>query len=389
MNVPKLRFKEFNDEWNNKRLNEIVKFSKGNILAKADLNDEGRYPCILYGQLYTKYHEVIQKIFGRTDRNNKNLIRSRYGDILIPSSGETPIDISTASCILLDNVLIGGDINILSPISSDGRFMSYMISNNKKYEIAKVAQGHSIVHLYNENLKSIKLYIPSIEEQTKIANFLSLLDKKIELQSKKIEDLKLYKKGLINYFFNESNLQTITINDLGTIVTGTTPSKSNDNYWKNGSIVWITPTDIREKRDIDDSQFKITSEGLTHGKFIPKNSILVTCIASIGKNAILKSDGSCNQQINAIIPNKNYNYNYIYYLINSISKYMQSIAGTSATSIINKDSFSKITVKVHNLAKQNFIDKILSSFENKIIKEDIKLEQLNQLKKGLMQSMFV
>lgn len=68
---------------------------------------------------------------------------------------------------------------------------------------------------------------------------------------------------------------------------------------------------------------------------------------------------------------------------------MQSIAGTSATSIINKESFSKISIKVHNLERQNFIDKILSSFENKIIKENFKLQQLNLLKKGLMQSMFV
>lgn len=115
----------------------------------------------------------------------------------------------------------------------------------------------------------------------------------------------------------------------------------------------------------------------------------MTCIASIGKNAILKVDGSCNQQINAIIPNKNYNSNYIYYLMNLISNYMKSIAGTSATSIINKEEFSKITIKVHKKEQQDYIDKILSKLETKLLLENNKLDKLLELKKGLMQNMFI
>ena len=215
------------------------------------------------------------------------------------------------------------------------------------------------------------------------------MDKKIELQLKKIEDLKLFKKGLIKKFFNEDNLKQIKIKEIGEIVTGTTPSKSINSYWDNGNIIWVTPTDIDDNRDINDSIFKITDSGLKNGRFIPKNSILVTCIASIGKNAVLKVDGSCNQQINAIIPNKDFNYNYIYYLIESISNYMKSIAGTSATSIINKDDFSKIVVKIHSKEKQDYIASIMSQFENKIVLENSKLNKLCQLKKGFMQNMFV
>lgn len=176
---------------------------------------------------------------------------------------------------------------------------------------------------------------------------------------------------------------------MGTIITGTTPSKANIKFWSDGNITWVTPTDINENRDIKDSQVKITELGLNNGRKIPKNSILVTCIASIGKNAVLKVDGSCNQQINAIVPNDNYNYNYVYYLIEFMSNYMKSVAGTSATSIINKDEFSKIQVKVHSLERQNYIDSILSKFENKILLENKKLNNLQELKKGLMQNMFV
>ena len=389
MNAPKLRFKEFNDEWISQKLFQLVEFSKGNILAKADLDETGSYPCILYGQLYTKYNEVIREIYSKTNRNENNIPKSKKGDVLIPSSGETPIDISTSSCIQIDNVLIGGDINILRPISCDGRFLSYLINNNKKTEIAKVAQGHSVVHLYNDNLKQVLINIPSIQEQKRISDTLELLDKKIELQSKKIEDLKLFKKGLIQKIFSSNNLSEVQIKDLGTIITGTTPSKENKNYWNGGIIAWITPTDINYERDISNSITSLTKEGLKKGRFVPKNSILVTCIASIGKNAVIKVDGSCNQQINAIIPNNKFNSNYIYYLMEYISPYLQSIAGTSATAIVNKETFERIKVKVHNYNDQSRIDKYLSSVETKILLEDKLLNKLIKLKKGLIQSMFV
>lgn len=176
---------------------------------------------------------------------------------------------------------------------------------------------------------------------------------------------------------------------MGTIITGTTPSKENKNYWNGGTIAWITPTDINYERDISNSITSLTKEGLKKGRFVPKNSILVTCIASIGKNAVIKVDGSCNQQINAIIPNNKFNSNYIYYLMEYISPYLQSIAGTSATAIVNKETFERIKVKVHNYNDQSRIDKYLSSVETKILLEDKLLNKLIKLKKGLMQSMFV
>ena len=389
MNVPKLRFKEFNDEWQNISLNKIVNFSKGNLLSKADLEEEGLYPCVLYGQLYTKYSEVIRTVYSKTNRNDKNLIMSKYGDILIPSSGETPMDISTASCIMLDNILLGGDINILSPKNCDGRFLSYLINNNKRKEIAKLAQGHSVVHLYNDNLRKININIPQLNEQKRIADTLELLDKKIEHQTKKIEDIKLFKKGLIKDIFSSELLKEINIRDIGKIVTGTTPSKENKKYWENGNVTWITPTDINYERDIFSSISTLTREGLEKGRFIPKNSILVTCIASIGKNAVIKVNGSCNQQINAIIPNENYNSNYIYYLMEYISPYLQAIAGTSATAIVNKETFERVKVKVHPLEEQKKIDCLLSHIETKIMLEDKLLHKLKQLKKGLMQNMFI
>jgi len=189
--------------------------------------------------------------------------------------------------------------------------------------------------------------------------------------------------------FSLDSLKEIYIRDMGKIVTGTTPSKENKNYWENGEFTWVTPTDIGYERDIFKSTTLLTKNGLEKGRFVPKDSVLVTCIASIGKNAVIKVDGSCNQQINAIIPNNNYNANYIYYLMEYISPYLQSIAGTSATAIVNKETFESVKVKVHELHEQNKIDSLLSAIETKILLEDKFLNNLFQIKKGLMQNMFV
>lgn len=391
MNVPKLRFKEFTDEWSNKKLNEIVKFSKGNILSKADLNNEGQYPCILYGQLYTKYHEVIKEILGRTDRNDKNLIKSKYGDILIPSSGETPIDISTSSCVLLDNILIGGDINILSPINSDGRFISYMISNNKKFEIAKVAQGHSIVHLYNENLKSIKLSIPSKDEQTKIANFLSLLDKKIELQTKKVEDLKLYKLLLLKYLLRKYNTKKIMLKDVCKIYAGGTPSTSNEKYW-NGNIKWIQSGLIKNCLiNSDNIEKTITELGLnkSSAKMIkPNTTLLAMTGATCGNTAFLECEACANQSVMAF-ETKKVNSKFIYYLFQNNKKYILKFQAGGAQSGINKSSCESLEFDFPNIELQNKIVKILDHCEEQLSNNILKLSKLQKLKKGLMQIMFV
>ena len=133
----------------------------------------------------------------------------------------------------------------------------------------------------------------------------------------------------------------------------------------------------------------LTVDGVKAGRFIPAGSILVTCIASIGKNAILKVNGSCNQQINAIIPNKNFNTDYLYYLFEMNKYYLQSIAGTSATSIINKSSFENLVFRVPNIEQQNIVSKILNCLEHKIENEKFKSKNLNLFKKSLLQQMFI
>ena len=203
MAVPKLRFKEFKDEYKAYRLSDIVDFYRGNTLSKSDIKENGKFPCILYGELYTKYNEITEKVISYTDRNDKNLFYSKINDVLIPCSGETALDISTSTCVLQDNVIVGGDLNVLRPKVQNGKYLSYLLSNKKRLIIAKYAQGDSIVHLYGEKIKNININLPAFAEQEKVSNLLELLNKKIELQQKKIEALKIYKIGLFNKIYKE------------------------------------------------------------------------------------------------------------------------------------------------------------------------------------------
>ena len=145
MLIPKIRFPEFIDEWNTNKLNDISIIFKGNGLSKADICIEGK-ECILYGELYTSYNEIIEDIKSKTNKKNKSFVLSKYNDVLIPSSGETPEDIAKASCVLKNNVILGGDLNIIRLQDIDGRFISYQINGQKKNELAKLTQGYSNIH---------------------------------------------------------------------------------------------------------------------------------------------------------------------------------------------------------------------------------------------------
>ena len=394
MNVPKLRFKEFNDEWCLRTLNELYTFKNGINGDKTQFGKGIKY--ISVGDILNNNYITYDKIKGLIDIDDKTLHENsvEFGDILFQRSSETKKEIGMSNVYLDNKLSTFGGFVIRGKKNKDNNnnpcFINYLLrSQTVRKDIVFRGAGAQHYNIGQEDLKKVSINIPSLAEQNKISSILQLLDKKIELQTKKINDLKLFKKGLIKDIFSSELLKEINIRDIGKIVTGTTPSKENKKYWENGNVTWITPTDINYERDIFSSISTLTREGVEKGRFIPKNSILVTCIASIGKNAVIKVNGSCNQQINAIIPNENYNSNYIYYLMEYISPYLQAIAGTSATAIVNKETFERVKVKVHPLEEQKKIDCLLSHIETKIMLEDKLLHKLKQLKKGLMQNMFI
>ena len=203
-NVPALRFPEFSGEWIESKLGDIADFSKGAGISKDQRSEEGN-PCILYGELYTRYKsEVITNVFSKTALPDSELVKSKANDIIIPASGETAEDIATARCVPFDNILLGGDLNIIRLHEQDGKFFSYQLNGVRKYDIATVAQGVSVVHLHAGDLKGITVKYPShIAEQEKISQILGLIDDRIATQSKIIEEQETLLRSLRHKLFNQ------------------------------------------------------------------------------------------------------------------------------------------------------------------------------------------
>ncbi|WP_051211249.1 restriction endonuclease subunit S [Runella zeae] len=200
----KIRFKDENGkdypDWEEKRLGDIARFSKGKGISKSDIVENGATECIRYGELYTRYGEVINEVYSKTNANTKELVFSEANDVIIPASGETQIDIATASCVIKSGIALGGDLNIIKT-KNNGVFLSYYLNNVKKMDIAVLAQGISVVHLYSSQLALLSLKLPSIAEQNKITDFLNSVEVKIQSINKQIEQTQAYKKGLLQQMF--------------------------------------------------------------------------------------------------------------------------------------------------------------------------------------------
>ena len=205
--VPKLRFPGFEGEWEASLLGEVGTFTKGAPLSKADISEEGT-PFILYGELYTTYNEVTNAIVRKTDKAAEPSQYSRIGDVIIPTSGETPEEIATATCVMLPNVILAGDLNIFRSTKVDGRIISYIINHIVNQDISRVAQGKSVVHIKADELSKIRINYPNSEEQKKLIRFLEILSARIEKQRQLVEALKSYKRGVIEHYFSRQIILT-------------------------------------------------------------------------------------------------------------------------------------------------------------------------------------
>lgn len=195
--VPEKRFPGFTGDWEQRKLGELVQFSKGAGYSKGDLKESGT-PIILYGRLYTKYEAVITDVDTFADAKNGS-VYSRGGEVIVPASGETAEDISIASVVEKQGILLGGDLNIITPPADlDSAFLAISISNGKPHEdMSKMAQGKSVVHLHNTDLEKIDMTYPSHEEQTQISGFFRRIDNLITLHQRKLEEMKNQKKALM------------------------------------------------------------------------------------------------------------------------------------------------------------------------------------------------
>ncbi|HFU4200273.1 TPA: restriction endonuclease subunit S [Streptococcus suis] len=206
--VPRLRFPGFTDAWKQRKLGEVATFAKGNGYSKKDLVIEGS-PIILYGRLYTKYETVISEVdtFVSVEDNNNSVVYSEGGEVLVPASGESSLDIARASVVAKKGIILGGDINIIRLHSEIFPvFLALTISNGKQQKgLSKRAQGKSVVHLHNSDLKKVDLDFPTLPEQEAIGSFFSDLDQLITLHQRKLDDVKELEKALLQKMFPKGN----------------------------------------------------------------------------------------------------------------------------------------------------------------------------------------
>ena len=388
-----MRFPEFTEEWEETTLGKISEITKGSGISKDQLSEQGS-PCILYGELYTKYKsEIIDEVYSRTELDSSSLVKSKANDVIIPCSGETAIDISTARCVPFNNILLGGDLNIIRLKHDDGGFFAYQLNGARKKDIARVAQGVSVVHLYGENLKHIRVYHPAIEEQKKITRLLSLIDERIATQNKIIEDLKKLKSAIIDYAINSLDTDFAKFGSLyETAGEGGTPTTSNASFYDNGKIPFVKIDDLKQKYLTENKDF-ITELGLQKSSawLVPTRSILFSNGATIGEITITTYPVCTKQGILGIVPKSNIDVEFLYYFMSStyFKKAISRIVteGTMKTAYL-KD-IANILCPIPTKEKQQGIAKMPSALNSKIDYEQSLLKLFIMQKQYLLRQMFI
>ena len=369
LNVPHLRFPEFTEEWEETTLGKISEITKGSGISKDQLSEQGS-PCILYGELYTKYKsEIIDEVYSRTELDSSSLVKSKANDVIIPCSGETAIDISTARCVPFNNILLGGDLNIIRLKHDDGGFFAYQLNGARKKDIARVAQGVSVVHLYGENLKHIRVYHPAIEEQKKITRLLSLIDERIATQNKIIEKLQSLIKGLAAQLTQsgtpnirlcdclECHSSTLLENCVS--VTGSYPV-----YGATGLI------------------------GYTNNYAYNGESILIVKDGSgVGSLSYVNDHFSVIGTLNYLTAKENYSILYLYYALMAFN-FTPYITGMAIPHIYFKD-YGKAKLFYPSIEKRIRIASLLHNIEQKLVVEQNLVISLSTQKSYLLRMLFI
>lgn len=389
LNVPALRFPEFSGEWKEERLDEIAELSKGVGISKEQLSEDGE-PCILYGELYTKYKsEIIRKVISKTNIESSNLKRSKRNDVIIPCSGETAIDIAVARCIPFDNILLGGDLNIIRLHKDDGAFMAYQLNGKRKIDIAKLAQGVSVVHLYGENLKSIKTYNPCLQEQQKIVKLLSMFDERIEAQNKIIEKYESLIKGLNNMLLYGTGGKSVCLGDI--LLERSERSRTNNQH----EVLSSTVKGIFSQREYFSKD--IASENNVGYKIIRLHDVVLSPqnlwmgninyndrfeigIVSPSYKVFSIADGYDNQFVAAMLKTHRALYSYM-----MVSEQGASIVRRN----LNMEAFSQLVFKIPSLDKQREIGYEISLLKSQLKTANKIIRAYTSQKQYLLRQMFI
>ena len=391
-----MRFNGYSNPWTTQKLGDLGTFIKGAPLSKADISNEGN-PFILYGELYTTYSEVTHSVKRKTDKTVEQQFYSKIGDVIMPTSGETPEDIATASCIMLPDVILAGDLLIYRTEQIDGRFVSYAIKNKVNKQISSVAQGKSVVHVRADELAKICITFPALDEQKKILNLLELLDTRIATQQSLIETLKKYKRGLLDKLLEDNstdaNWHIVRLQD---VANGFDYGMNSAATTFDGVHKYIRITDI------DDDSRQYLSDDIVSPSDTPEekyrvsdNDILFARTgASVGKSYLYTPDDGALYFAGFLIRisvKKEYDSYFVYLntLTSKYEKWLRLESMRSGQPGVNAEQYRNYAFRCPNYQTQVKIANIIKGIDSKILKERMSLSKLNSLKNGLLQQLFI
>ena len=408
--LPKLRFLEFRDAgpWEVKRLGDICAFLKGKGLPKSAITPEGNQPCIHYGELFTDYGEVISSVKSFTNRSS-NYILSEEDDVLMPTSDVTPNGLAKASCLKQSNVVLGGDILVIR-LNKDLAFGEYLsrFIRFREQEVLRYVSGTTVFHLYPNSISRLRVSLPSLPEQQKIADCLSSLDDLIRAEAARLEALKEHKKGLMQRLFPREGQ--------------TTPDLRFPEFHDAG------PWEVKRLGEVCDflkgkglPKTEITPAGsvpcIHYGELFTDYGEVIKSVKSFtngGNNYVLSEEddvlmptsdvtpnglakASCLKQSNIVLGgdiliirlNKELVFGeYLSRLIRfREQEILRYVSGTTVFHLY-PDSISKLRVPLPCLPEQQKIADCLSSLDELIRAQDEKIEVLKKHKKGLVQQLF-
>ena len=414
--TPAIRFKGFSDTWEQRKLGEVLISLQNNTLSRADLSsEEGMAKNIHYGDVLVKFGEVIDVKTESLPMIGDETVIAKYkssflqnGDVIVADTAE---DETVGKCTeiagLSDEIVISGLHTIpYRPLQkyAPGYLGYYMNSPSYHNQLLPLMQGIKVTSISKTALQNTDILYPkSATEQAAIGRYFRNLDNLITLHQREYEKLHNIKKSMLEKMFpkNGSNVPEIRfkgfteaweqrkLGELGTITTGSTPSTSIPDYYSDDGIVWVTPTDICENITFESAR-KLSDLGQQVGRVVPKNTILVTCIASIGKNTMLGNTGSFNQQINGLTPNENECDPYFLLTESALwSAKMKSSAAAGTMQIVNRTEFSELKTWLPSLIEQQAISDFFRQLDNLITLHQRELEKLQNIKKSMLEKMFV
>ena len=395
-NVPNLRFPEFQGEWEELGLSELLDFKNG-LNPKPDKFGKGikfiSVMDILNNAVIT--YDCIKASVDVTEKELSDFSVEK-GDLLFQRSSETLEDVGRANVYMDDKTAVFGGFVIRGKKKGeyDPQYFNYLLrSPFARKRIIPMGAGAQHFNIGQEGLSKVKLHFANIEEQKKIGKMLSLLDERIATQNKIIEDLKKLKSAIIDYAINSLNTDFAKFGSLYEMAgEGGTPTTSNASFYDNGKIPFVKIDDLKKKYLTENKDF-ITELGLQKSSawLVPTRSILFSNGATIGEITITTYPVCTKQGILGIVPKPNIDVEFLYYFMSS-SYFRKAVSrivteGTMKTAYL-KD-INNIRCPIPKKEKQLDIAKMPSALNFKIDFEQSILKLFGSQKQYLLRQMFM